>query len=71
MKKEREDGKNKLNSDINSQINRGFELMLRQYNRREEPSQTKTFEFAFGKMLSLLKREIHFGINLFLDVKKK
>jgi hypothetical protein len=38
-------------------INRGVELLLR--NRREEPEAPKTFQFSFGKMVSLLRREIH------------
>jgi len=71
MTKEREDGKRRLNNDINPQINRGFELMLRQCNRRDKPSEPKTFQVRFGKMLSLLKREIHFNFEFSLDIKKK
>ncbi len=71
MIKDQEDGKSKLNNDSDPHINRGFELMLRQHNRREKPSTPKTFQIRFGKMLSLLKREIHFQIDFFLDIRKK
>jgi hypothetical protein len=71
MTKEKEGGKRKLNNSDDLQINRGFELMLRHSNRREKPSEPKSFQFRFGKMLSLLKREIHFQIDLFFDMKKK
>jgi hypothetical protein len=70
MTKEKEDEKKKLNN-LDPHINRGFELMLRQHNRREKPSKPKTFFIRFGKMLSLFKREMHFQIELFLDIKKK
>jgi len=70
MTKNQEDEKNKLNNSKNPQINRGFELMLRDNSRREKPSQPKSFQFRFGKMLSLLKREIHFQFEVFLDMKK-
>jgi hypothetical protein len=71
MTKEREGEKRKLNNSDDLQINRGFELMLRHNSRREKPSVPKTFQFRFGKMLSLLKREIHFQIDFFFDMKKK
>lgn len=70
MTKEKEDEKKKLNN-LDPHINRGFELMLRQHNRREKPSDPKTFFVRFGKMLSLFQREIHFQIELFLDIKKR
>ncbi len=63
--------KRKLNNSQNLQINRGFELMLRHSIRREKSSEPKTFQIRFGKMLSLLKREIHFQIDFFFDMKKK
>jgi len=50
-------------------INRGVELLLR--NRREEPEAPKTFQFSFGKMVSLLRREIHVYLNFSFDIKKK
>lgn len=54
---------------MNLDINRGVELLLRK--RREKPEAPKTFQFSFGKMLSLLKREIHLYLNFSLDIKKK
>lgn len=50
-------------------INRGVELLLR--TRREEPEAPKTFQFSFGKMVSLLRREIHVYLNFSFDIKKK
>ena len=70
MTKGKEDERKKLNN-LDPQINRGFELMLRQHNRREKPSEPKTFFVRFGKMLSLFKREMHFQIELILDIKKR
>lgn len=71
MTNEREEEKNKLNNSQDLHINRGFELMLRQTNRGEKPSEPKTFQIRFGKILSLLKKEIHFQFEFFLDMKKK
>lgn len=71
MTKDPEDEKSKLNNYQDLQINRGFELMLRYNSRREKPSEPKAFQFRFGKMLSLLKREIHFQIDFFFDTKNK
>lgn len=50
-------------------INRGVELLLRK--RRRTSEQPKTFKFSFGKMVSLLKREIHIYFEFSLDIKKK
>jgi hypothetical protein len=52
------------------QINRGFELMLRQ-NKRREILEPKTFDFGFQKSISLLNREIKLNFNFGLDIKKK
>jgi hypothetical protein len=71
MTKEKEDGKKKLNNSDDLQINRGFELMLRHNSRRRKLSKPKSFQFRFGKMLSLLGREMHFQIEFFFDIKKK
>ena len=68
MTKEKEGEKRKLNS-LDSQINRGFELMLLHHSREEKPSKPKVFSFNFGKMLSLFSREIHFELKL--DIGKK
>lgn len=60
--------KNILNKD-DTQINKGFELLLR--NRRKESLIAKTFQVKFGKMISLLQREFHFFIEFHFDIKKK
>ena len=71
MTKNQEDGKSQLNkADESSNINRGFELMLRHRSRREEPK-PKTFGIMFGKVISLLKREIHFHFEIKLGIIKK
>jgi hypothetical protein len=64
----REEGKSKLNN-FNSEINRGVELMLRTNRRKSE--KPKTFQMKFGKMISLLKREIHILFEFHLDIRKK
>jgi len=60
--------KNNLNNS-GPEINRGVELLLR--NRRKRESKPKTFQVKFGKMISLLQRELHFFIEFHFDVKKK
>ena len=59
MTKEEEE-KDDLNND-KTEINKGFELLLR--NRRKEEPKTKTFQVKF----SLFGREITF----YLDIQKK
>ena len=76
MTKDQEGGKNQINNNKslhsdNTDINRGFELMLRQYNKEEKPSKPKTFQIAFGKMISLLRREIHFHFEISFNILKK
>lgn len=71
MINDQDDEKRKLNNSQDLQINRGFELMLRHNIRREKPSEPKAFQFRFGKMLSLFRREIHFQIDFFFNMKKK
>jgi hypothetical protein len=51
------------------QINRGFELMLR--NRRSKPEPPKSFQLKFGKMVSLFRREIVLHLNFYIDIRKK
>ncbi len=71
MTKNQEDGKSQLNkADESSNINRGFELMLRHRSRREEPK-PKTFGIMFGKVISLLKREISFHFEFKVGIIKK
>ena len=57
---EGEDVKDDLNND-NTEINKGFELLLR--NRRKEEPKSKTFQIQF----SFFGREITF----YLDIQKK
>lgn len=68
---EDQEGKKRNLNKSELRINRGFELMLRQHNRREKPSEPKTFQIRFGKMLSLLKREIHINFDFNVNIKKK
>jgi hypothetical protein len=63
-----DEGKSNLNND-ETHINRGVELLLR--NRRSKPEPPKTFQVKFGKMISLLRREIVFHLNFYLDIRKK
>jgi hypothetical protein len=60
--------KSNLNNEEEPQINRGFELMLRQ-NKQEEFN-PKKFQITFGKIISLLKREIHIYFEFSFDIKK-
>lgn len=69
MKKDQEGEKRKLNNSDEPQINRGFELMLRQKNRREKSP--KKFNVTFGKVVSLLKREIRIYFEFAFDIKKQ
>lgn len=66
--KNEEEEKSNLNN-LDSHMNRGFELMLQHHTRREESSKPKKCSLHFGKMLSLFSREIHFEFNL--EIKKK
>mgnify|MGYP005692541255 FL=1 len=71
MTKNQEDGRGQLNKpDESVDINRGFELMLRHRSRREEPK-PRTFGIMFGKVISLLNREIHFHFELKFGIIKK
>ena len=67
MTEDQEDEKKDLNKD-KPEINRGVELLLR--NRRKKPDKPKTFQVKFGKLISLLNREIVFHINVYLDIRK-
>lgn len=63
--------KNHLNKS-ELKLDRGFELMLRKQNskRREKPL-PKTFQITFGKMVSLLSREIRINFDFSIDIKKE
>ena len=68
-KNEDQEGKeNPLNNTEPLEINRGLELLLRKKRRRERVP--KTFELKFGKLISLLGREVNFYFNVHLDIKK-
>ena len=67
MTEDQEDEKKVLNKD-KLEINRGFELLLR--NRRKKPK-PKTFEVKFGNLIALWNREIIFHFNFYLDIRKK
>lgn len=69
MKKDLEGEKDKLNK-LDLRVNRGFELMLSS-NRRDKSSKPKTFQIRFGKMLSLLSREIHINFDFSFNIIKK
>jgi hypothetical protein len=68
MTDDQEEEKRILNKDT-TEINRGVELLLR--NRRKKPERPKTFQVKFGKLISLLNREIVFHVNFYLDIRKK
>jgi hypothetical protein len=68
MINDQEDEKRKLNN-LEPEINRGVELLLR--NRRGRALKPKTFQVKFGKMISLFQREFHFFIEFNFDIKKK
>lgn len=68
MKSDQGGEKSNLNNEEEPQINRGFELMLRQNNQEEFNS--KKFQITFGKIISLLKREIHIYFEFSFDIKK-
>ena len=62
-----EEEKDDLNND-KTEINKGFELLLRNRRRIERP---KTFQVKFGKLIALWNREIIFHFNFYLDIRKK
>jgi len=68
MTKDQEERETELNND-ETHINRGIELLLR--SRRKKPEPPKTFQIKFGKMVSLLRREIVLHLNFYLDIRKK
>ena len=68
MTEDQEEEKKDLNND-KPEINKGFELLLR--NRRRKPEPPKTFQVKFGNMVSFFKREIVFHFNFYLDIRKK
>ena len=49
-------------------INRGVELLL---GGRPKPQKNKPFGIRFGKVVSLLSREMHFHFEVSFYIKKK
>lgn len=70
MTKEKEERKDHLNK-LGSQINRGFELMIRNHNKKREEVKPKNFQIIFGKMISLFSREVHIFFEFSFLIKKK
>ena len=68
MTENQEEEKKDLNKSEPLEINRGVELLLR--NRRKKPDKPKTFQVKFGKLISLLNREIVFHFTVYLDIRK-
>lgn len=53
------------------EINRGFELMLRNSSRKKKTTTpNKTFQIRFGKLFCLFKREITFEFDISLNFRK-
>ena len=69
MTEDQEDEKKVLNKDKSLEINRGFELLLR--NRRKLQPKPKTFQVKFGNLIALWNREIVFHFDFYLDIRKK
>jgi hypothetical protein len=70
MTKEKEGEKKNLNKS-DPHINRGFELMIRNYSKKREVEKPKNFQIIFGKMLSLFSREIHIFFEFSFFMRKK
>jgi hypothetical protein len=76
MTNDQEGGKDlaPLNNEDQPRMNRGVELMMRNKNRRrEEPSpepKSKWFQFRLGQVITLFRREFHFGFEIYLDTNK-
>ena len=69
-KKDQEEGGkllNKLSSEEVS-IDRGFELMIRNKNKREDKP---TYRLRFGNVMSLFNREWSLTFDFTFDIKKK
>ena len=61
-----EEKKEPLNNQ-EPQINKGFELLLR--NRRKQ--RPKTFQVKLGKLIAIWNTEIVFHFHFYLDIRKK
>ena len=52
------------------EINKGVELMLRNKTKVIERRDPKSFQFKFGQMVALFKREFHIYVEFSFDVRK-
>ena len=64
---EGQEGAEKTLNNDEPQINRGFELLLR--NRRKQ--RPKTFQVKLGKLIAIWNTEIVFHFHFYLDIRKK
>lgn len=62
--------RSKLNK-VESDMNRGFELLLRNKKRRRVVQPPKTFQVKFGNAITLFGREFRIFFEFHLNVKKK
>lgn len=69
MIKDPEEGKSKNNSQP-LEINRGFELMLRNHERSMVKKSNPWFQLKFEKIFPFFRKEINFFIHLSLDIRK-
>lgn len=51
-------------------LNRGVELILRKKKKQESNRKSNVILFQFGKLITLLKREINFYFEFSLDIRK-
>jgi hypothetical protein len=69
MTKEGEGEKGSLNkSELN--INRGFELMIRDHTKKREEEKSKSIKINFSKTLSFFSREFGFSFSFSFNQKK-
>ena len=52
------------------EINKGVELMLRNKTKVIGRRDPKSFQFKFGQMVALFKREFHIYVEFSFDVRK-
>jgi hypothetical protein len=58
-----------INNSNGNDINRGVELMLCKKRRENLEPKDESKKFSFGKLFSLLKRDIHFKIEIMVKNK--
>ena len=52
------------------EINKGVELMLRNKKKIVKRREPKSFQFKFGNMVALFKREFHIYFEFSLDIRR-